>query len=69
MVEATEYLSRTEAAQRLGLTVQRIGALSYVGRLGQRIAGHWVYTPAELDAYQQERAERPKGGRPKADAG
>ena len=32
MANLTEYLSRAEAAQRLGLTVQRIGALSYAGR-------------------------------------
>ncbi len=68
MPRQPDYLSRVEAAQYLGLTPQRIAALSYSGRLGRQIAGHWVYTKVELDGFNLERAQRPKGGRPAANA-
>lgn len=65
MHDANTYLNTTQAAAYLGVSKQRIAALVAAGRLGQRIAGHAVFTLAELDAYKAERAARPRGGRPR----
>ncbi len=48
-----EYLNAIEAATYLGLHRSRIYALAESGRLGKRLAGYWVFTRTELDAYKQ----------------
>ena len=68
MTQEQEYLSAIQAAQYLGVNRQRVYELAAAGHLGRRLAGYWVFTRAELDAYRQERTFRPKGGRPKSDA-
>ncbi len=68
MTDEQDYLSAVQAAKYLGVNRQRVYELADAGRLGRRLAGYWVFTLAELDAYKQDRAERPKGGRPKSNA-
>ncbi len=68
MADEQNYLSAVQAAHYLGVNRQRVYELADAGRLGRRLAGYWVFTQAELDAYKQERAERPRGGRPKSTA-
>lgn len=58
-----EYLNAVEAAAYLGLHRSRIYALAESGRLGKRLAGYWVFTRAELDAYKQ--TSLGQSGRPK----
>jgi excisionase family DNA binding protein len=58
-----EYLNVVEAAEYLGLTKQRIHQLAQEGRIGRRIAGHFVFTREELDEYRS--SPKNKGGRPK----
>ncbi|GAC1562739.1 MAG: hypothetical protein NVS2B7_36790 [Herpetosiphon sp.] len=62
-----EYLNAQQAGRYLGLTRQRIYALSKAGKLGRHVAGFWLYTPAELDAWRASSSRR--GGRPKHPAG
>ena len=57
-------LKASEAARYLGITRQRIYELAQAGRLGQRMAGYWVFTQAELEAYRVGRSQA-VGGRPK----
>ncbi len=64
-----EFMNGQEAAAYLGISKARLYRLTRAGRIGQRIGGYWLYTKPELDAYKQERAQRPKGGRPKEYAG
>ena len=59
---AGEYLSAAQAAQYLGLHRSRVYQLLKAG-LGRQVAGYWVFTKAELDAYRA--APKSKGGRPK----
>ncbi len=66
MSDHDDLLSRPAAARYLGISSARLSQLTAAGRLGKQIAGeYWVFTQAELDAYKANRAERPKGGRPK----
>ena len=58
-----EYLNAVEAAAYLGLHRSRIYALADSGRLGKKLAGYWVFTRAELDAYKQ--TSLGQSGRPK----
>ena len=62
-----DLLNAVEAAEYLGVHRQRIYQLADEGKLGRRIAGYWVFTRAELDAYRA--APKSKGGRPKDNAG
>lgn len=64
-----ELLSAAQAAEYLGLTHQRIYELADGGRMGRRIGTLWVFSRAELDVYRLQRSQRPKGGRPKSEAG
>jgi predicted RNase H-like HicB family nuclease len=59
-----ELLKASAAARYLGVTRQRIYELAATGRLGQRIAGYWVFSPAELDQYREQRSYN-LGGRPR----
>ena len=68
MADEQDYLSAVQAAKYLGVNRQRVYELADAGRLGRRIGGYWLFTLAELDAYKQERTQRPKGGRPKSNA-
>ena len=68
MTDEQVYLSAAQAANHLGVNRQRVYELADAGRMGRRLAGYWVFTQTELDAYKQERLERPKGGRPKSHA-
>ncbi len=66
MSDHEELLSRPAAARYLGISSARLSQLTAAGRLGKQIAGeYWVFTQAELDAYKTDRAQRPRGGRPK----
>ena len=67
MVNDVEYLNAQQAAEYLGVTTQRIYQLAVGRRIGKQIAGFWVFTKAELDAFQTQ--PKSKGGRPKAEAG
>jgi excisionase family DNA binding protein len=58
-----EYLNAVEAAAYLGLHRSRIYALADSGRLGKKLAGYWVFSKAELDAYKQTSLRQ--GGRPR----
>ena len=62
-----EFLNAQQAAAYLGVHRQRIYQLADEGKIGRKVAGYWVFTRAELDAYEAA----PKGprGRPKGDAG
>jgi hypothetical protein len=58
-------LTAADAARYLGISRTRISELSQAGRIGRQIAGrYWIYTEAELDAYNEERKHN-KGGRGK----
>ena len=65
MEQEPEYLKAQQAASYLGVNRQRLYALVSEGRLGKQIGGYWLFTRAELDAYEQERSQRRKGGRPR----
>lgn len=67
MAESQELLNGMQAAAYVGVNKQRIYELARAGRIGKQIGGYWLFTPEELDAYKAERAQRPKGGRPKKD--
>jgi excisionase family DNA binding protein len=58
-----DYLNTTEAAAYLTVSKQRIHTLAQQGRLGRKIAGHFVFTRQELDEYRVQ--PKSKGGRPK----
>ncbi len=66
MAEADELFSAAQAAKYLGLHRTRLYQLRKAG-LGRQVAGFWVFTKAELDAYKAS-PDR-KVGRPKASAG
>ncbi len=65
----TEFLGVPEALAVLDVNRARLYQLIKAGRLGRKLGGHYVFTRAELERYKQERAQRPKGGRPKVRAG
>jgi excisionase family DNA binding protein len=69
MDKEPEYLNAVQAAKYLGISRPRIYELAKAGRIGRHVAGFWLFTAAELDTFKQERAQRPKGGRPKSAAG
>ena len=52
-----------EVAKALGLSEGRVRVLCQQGRLGQRVAGVWLITTAELDAFRRARRGpgRPRG--------
>jgi excisionase family DNA binding protein len=65
-----EYITAGEAARIAGVTRGRIYELAREGRLGRHEYGRvWVFTRAEVEAYRAQAAERPRGGRPKEEAG
>ncbi len=66
MTEDDEMIA-ADAARYLEVTQERVRALVRDGRLvGRVVAGKVrVFTKSELDAYKAERAQRPRGGRPK----
>ena len=66
-MEEQELMNANEAAAYLGVHRQRIYQLIREKGLGRKIAGYWVFTKAELDAYLQ--APKGPGGRPKGSAG
>lgn len=53
-----------EVAKALGLSEGRVRVLCQHGRLGQRVAGVWLITTAELEAFKRTRRGP---GRPPAD--
>ena len=59
-----DLLNAPQAAAYLGITKQRIYELANNGRIGRKIGGYWLFSRAELDDYNKQRAERPDGGRP-----
>jgi hypothetical protein len=64
----SEELGAKEAATYLGVTTTRLNEIRRTRQnFGRLVAGrYWVYSKAELDAYKEQREERPKGGRPKS---
>ncbi len=63
MATVDELISAVDAAAYLGVSRARLYAITRTGRIGRQVGGYWLYTRAELDAYQAGR--NPKGGRPK----
>jgi hypothetical protein len=59
-----DYLNTTEAAAYLAISKQRIHILAQQGRLGRKIAGHFIFTRQELDEYRVQ--PKSKGGRPRS---
>lgn len=59
MSEATELLTTAEVAERLGVTAPTIHRAVKLGRLrpAYRLAGVFLFSPAELDHYLQRRAK------------
>lgn len=53
-----------EVAKALDLSEGRVRVLCQQGRLGQRVAGVWLITAAELDAFKRTRRGP---GRPPSD--
>jgi excisionase family DNA binding protein len=64
MGDEQRYLNARQAAAYLGVKRQRVYDLVAAGRLLPISPGLFVFTQAALDQYKQERAQRPKGGRP-----
>jgi len=62
-IDETNYLTPDEAAAILGVHRSRMYTLFREGRYGQKIEGYVVFTRAEVEQYDKERAARPKGGR------
>ena len=52
-------LGRKDAARILGLSPPRINQLADEGRIGKMVAGRYLFTEAELLAFQKLR--RPRG--------
>jgi excisionase family DNA binding protein len=67
MQQNHDYLNAVQAADYLGVGRQRIYQLADAGKIGRRIAGYWVFSKSELDAYKAR--PKSKGGRPKESAG
>lgn len=57
------YLSMQQAADFLGVSIQRVHALAKGGRIGTQVAGHWLFTRQELEQYDRDRQGRKQGGR------
>ncbi len=64
--DAAEPLSAAQTAKYLGLHLSRLYQLRNAG-LGRQVAGFWVFTKAELNAYKV--LPHRKVGRPKVRAG
>ena len=64
MGDEQRYLNARQAAAYLGVKRQRVYDLVAAGRLLPLSPGLFVFTQAALEQYKQERAQRPKGGRP-----
>ncbi len=64
MADEARYFTARQAAAYLGVQRQRIYDLVEADRLQPISPGLYVFTQAALDAYNRERAVRPKGGRP-----
>ena len=54
-----------EVAKALGLSEGRVRVICQQGRLGQRVAGVWLITTDELEAFKRHRRGP---GRPRGDA-
>jgi hypothetical protein len=70
MTDYSHLISPKDAAERLGVTRQRLNQIRQEmhasGSLfGTEIAGNWYYTAEELDAYRA--THNRKGGRPKSE--
>lgn len=59
-----DLLKASAAARYLGVTRQRIYELAASGRIGQRVAGYWVFSSRELEQYRKQRGQN-LGGRPR----
>jgi excisionase family DNA binding protein len=64
MRDDLDLFDAVQAATYLGVHRQRVYDLARAGRIGRRVGALWVFSRRELDAYKEERAQRPKGGRP-----
>ena len=64
MGDDRHYFNARQAAAYLGVKRQRVYDLVAAGRLLPLSPGLFVFTQAALEQYKQERAQRPKGGRP-----
>ena len=63
MPELEDLISGAEAAQYLGVSHTRLYAIARTGKIGQQVAGYWMFTRKELDTWKAQR--NPRGGRPK----
>jgi excisionase family DNA binding protein len=57
-----DLMTAGEAAKYLNLSRQRIHYLAITGRIGRRVGDFWIFTKAELDQFDKERKQQPKGG-------
>ena len=64
MGDEQRFFNARQAAAYLGVKCQCVYDLVEAGRLLPISPGLFVFTQAALEQYQQERAQRPKGGRP-----
>ena len=64
MGDEQHYFNARQAAAYLGVKRQRVYDLVAAGRLVPLSPGLFVFTQTLLEQYKQERAQRPKGGRP-----
>lgn len=60
-----DLIPMKEAAEIAGVTVAAISLAANKGVLGRQIAGHWVFTRAEVEKYRD--GPKSKGGRPKSE--
>jgi excisionase family DNA binding protein len=64
MINLEDLLTAEQAAEYVGVSRQRIYALTKAGKLeGKRVGSTWLYTRAELDRWKA--APKHPGGRPK----
>ena len=63
MGESQRILGMSDAADYLELSVQRVKQLAAEGRIGEMIAGRYLFSRAELAAFKRRKrpSHRPKG--------
>lgn len=57
--DSDRLLSTTQAAEALGISIQRVKQLCAQGRMGRRVGRDWVITPEEIEANRVRKPGRP----------
>lgn len=63
MMKLNDYVGMKRASEILRLSIPRVKQLARKGDIGRKVAGRFLFTPAELAAFS--RKKRP-AGRPKS---